>query len=236
MRGRVINWVFVDAVVVVLIALAVTIWAWFAPQPERAVAAATAAVAVATLGLAGATLYLASVALKEMEEGRQSAQETIRALQRPLLVPVGTFGLDPWPDAANFWGVPDRHLLIANVGSGVGTNVRGVLLTRSDAVPYRGPVFSIDFGRPLAKGQEETLLFKTGGILVPMSANIAGVSLFARPDPFYFLRLTLTYWDIFGSKHVSIFDLNQNQGWEQVHISEASQDLSDIDENSALSP
>jgi hypothetical protein len=94
----------------------------------------------------------------------------------------------------------------------------------------------MDFGRPLAKDEAEGFLFRAGGILVPASANIAGVALFARPDDFYFLRLTLTYWDIFGCKHVSIFDLNQNQGWEQVHISEASQDLSDIDESLSVNP
>jgi hypothetical protein len=111
---RVPRWVVVDAVLVVLIAVGVTIWAWSGPEPDRAVAAATAGVTVATLGLAGATLYLAFVALNEMEEGRKRAQETLRASQRPLLVPTGAFGLDPWPNAADFWAVLDGYLRIAN--------------------------------------------------------------------------------------------------------------------------
>jgi len=234
---RFVCWVVVGAVIIVLIISGVTIWAWLGPDPNRVGATATVAVAGGTLALALATLVLAGVAFNQMKEERKRAQETQRASLRPLLIPVNPLGLVPNPDndaVAEFWSGSGRlsghEVEIENVGSGVATNVCGVILPPIEPTPDTDKVFSMRLPRPIANGQPLHGHFEIGAILIFPGNHIENISLFAPKNPFYLLRLTLTYWDVLGLKHASVFDLNRNLVWEQVAIlNEISQDLRDID-------
>jgi hypothetical protein len=183
-------------------------------------------VATGTYALALVTLILAGVAFLEMREGRERAQETQRASFRPLVIPIGSLGLNPFSDMAAFWSALGHTVEIKNVGSGVATNVRGVILPST----YIGRVFSMDLFCPVAKDETLQGHFKAGAIQIEPGDQIEGFSLFAPQDPYYYFRLSLTYWDIFGFKHTSIFDHTMNRVWKQVAIrNEILHDLAEID-------
>lgn len=192
-------------------------------------------VAEGTFALALVTFWLVIVAFNEMQEGRRRTQETQRASLRPLLIPVSALGLGPDPDEGAFWRKAEHIIRIKNVGNGVATNVQGVMLPRIDAGLRTEALHSTRCFRPIGTGEDGLDGHFTWGI-IPMSrdAQIKGVPLSAlREDRnrYCLLRLTLTYWDILGLRHASIFDLvgnvplnaglplnTQELIWEQVAI------------------
>lgn len=197
-------------------------WAVLALDPD-------VAVGVGTFVLAAVTLELALVAFCQMSDARKQALETQRVSLRPLLVPMGSLGLGPFSDMAAFWSMPSQSVEIKNVGSGVATNVRGVILPAIEPSPSTRLVFSRSLPFPVAKGDYVEGLFETGAIVISAGDHIDNVSLYAPKDQNYHVRLTLTYWDTLGSKHASIFDLAKNGAWKQVAIlNDISEDLDDL--------
>jgi hypothetical protein len=186
--------------VLVLMTLAGIVWTWL--EDDR--------VGVGTFALALATFILAVVSFYEMQESRKRAQEDRRAAFRPLLIPTEEMG--PWtdPDTARYWNSSQCMNTIRNVGTGVATNVKGVILPPTEPAPSTDLVFSASVFRPLAADESMSVLFEKGAILVFRGNQIANVPLFATASSHHMLRLTLTYWDILGLKHASIFDLTKD--------------------------
>lgn len=150
-------------------------------------------IAEGTLVLALVTFWLVVVAFSEMRDGQNRAEESKRALFRPLLIPVGSLGLNQQSNEADFWDVNATHKVeVRNVGNGVATNVQAVILSRRDPTPWTSQVFSMWLSRPLAKHEELGGQFAIGKLLIPLRTQIIDVSLFAPKNTFYFFRLTLT--------------------------------------------
>src|SRR4051794_26776821 len=76
--------------IIVVASLGSIVWAATSSTEHLVVTAnATIALAFTTFFLGTATLVLAVVAFNELREGQKRAQETQRALWRPLVVPTG---------------------------------------------------------------------------------------------------------------------------------------------------
>ena len=176
------------------------------------------AVAIGTFVLGGATLLLALVAFYQVQDTKDQHLETQRASVRPLLVPMGTLGLGPSSNLADFWSRFEHTVGVRNHGNGVATNVRGVMLPSIEPHPSTNLVFSMALPFPIGKGEGVPGQFETGGILILPGDRIAKVPLHSHKDLDCYVRLTLTYWDILGSKHASVFDFTKNGTWKQVAI------------------
>lgn len=145
------------------------------------------------------------------------------AMWRPLLFP---FGLDRQE------GQSQEVINIRNVGTGTALNIRGVIFghkpTHLDEMdgflkslwfanplpPGDPPVVALSLqGRPRFKGDSEignmhqTCIFYAP-VRTPEELN-KGLAPIVQ-------RLTLTYHDIFGLKHASIFDRTHLKAWEFV--------------------
>lgn len=203
--------------------------------------------AIATILAAFATLCAVLVALFGMryeriraQEDRKDAQakflEAQYATNRPLLIPLelyvhNTPGIIDW-DAAQF-------IKIHNGGTGIATNVWGVLMPPASVLSISNQ-HHIQFWIPLRPGVDSSediigTLFTRGGTLFSCDDKIGEYTLCipeiqkGRGDRT--ARLTLTYSDIFGRRHASIFDYTNTGNWVQVDIlTNIQQRLDEIDQ------
>jgi hypothetical protein len=203
---------------------------------------ATSVNALAGIAVATLTLAFVAVAFFQMWDNRSHVQEAQEAQLRPLLVPRLILPMDLWQ------GYPNRehHLDIQNVGNGVATNVSGVILppaySRHD-VPQQ---FFLRLQFPLARGETTNGLFKSGGTIFTAEETIAGIQLGVplerAPEPPTSLpnlisrrdrcvaRLTISYRDMLGLKHASVFDLTQTGVWVCIELpSRITHDIDDLD-------
>lgn len=182
--------------------------------------------AAATLGMAVATVEVAIVALVSMYQGQKQATEALYALNRPILVPRSDFTAEEPFD----WNVQGRGCDIQNAGNGVALNVFGVIFPpaalQSQPRYWTRPPF------PILSHKRANVWFEQGGTLLSRHHQIGphplfvpddrapeqGVPNFYRRGPRCQARLTLTYTDIFGRRHASIFDYTIMHKWECVAI------------------
>src|SRR5258708_23994488 len=123
---------------------------------------------------------------------------------------------------------------LTNVGAGVAMNVRGVVFGPEPTMPQGMPpaIHSLSAAAPMPPGQPLPVVAKRGfsGLKVQGTDSfVPGYTLYApaaeqltpgessgivgSASPVQF-RLTLTYHDLFGRIHGSVYDYTGTNGWE----------------------
>jgi hypothetical protein len=224
---------------------------WLA-NPVGLAASATTVAALATLlavivGLRGIVVgrALAHEAFEQAErvrdEARQQFLETQYNTSRPLLVPAVPDLTEQYEaeEPITFdWESDTSFVTIQNVGTGIATDIWIALLPPAP-LPEGTSHYVSRLGSPLAAGsnpvrvylRQETVLFREGNRLGAYALAVPSArdnDLSERADRFL-ARLSITYHDIFGRKHASIFDLNDRNLWVNVaFLAAISHDLGDI--------
>ena len=179
--------------------------------------------------VAAGTLALAAAAFFQIRESRKQAVEWRRAAIRPIVVPRSKL---PANDSDMWGGSNNCHSIkLQNVGSGVATNIWGVILPRVNFSPVPGrlpPQFYWRSLFPIAKEETAEVAFLQGGTTFSGRDRLEGHALGApeqgptgAPTPpgyLYIARLTLTYSDISGLRHGAIFDLAATGVWTTVAL------------------
>jgi hypothetical protein len=235
---------------IVLVGLIVGIFAYFISNPFQAwvqtwlgnpvglAASATTVAALATLlavvvGLRGIYVgrALAHEAFEQTEkaqaEGREQFLQAQYNASRPLLIPAAgdlseaREAEEPIPFEWN----TSLFVTIQNVGTGIATNIRMIVLPPAPA-PEEVYPYVCRLSSPLPDRSDPVKVYLNPGAtqyresdriqgypLYPGPAQAAGSA--DRPDHFL-ARLCITYQDIFGRKHASIFDLSSWGIWVSV--------------------
>jgi hypothetical protein len=208
-------------------------------DPIGLVALATTVAAIATLlavivGLRG--IYVGRALAQEAFEQAEKAQEEHRQefleaqynASRPLLVPAAADlseirELDE-PMAFD-WNSPNTFVTLQNVGNGVATNIWLVALPPAPA-PADASQYICRLGTPLpAESDPAKVYLRQSAPVFAEHHHIKGHTLHIPPeraasqaDPadHFLARLSITYQDIFGRKHASIFDLSDWGIWVNV--------------------
>ena len=186
-------------------------------------------------------------AQEAQEEARRQFLEAQYAASHPLIVPiVPEAGFEQLSKLqAQFpWNAPFVDIKIRNVGTGIATNVWGVVMP-SEPMPNSAFQFSHRYACPLSVNEEEVAYFTKGGTLFTCDDKIGQYTLCVpkerAPEEGFantndrrdrcVVRLTLTYADIFGRKHASIFDYTLTNMWVCVaFIPDIEHDLGEMDE------
>ena len=208
-------------------------WAWLSSEQTRINA-------IASLAVALATLFLATVAFVQILESREQIRRAEYASLRPLLVPDTSFDNEQLHDNE----IVQIFFDVRNVGSGVATNVWGVILPLPESETITTNQWCARPDNPLAANDPSRLVFSKGTIF-GQNDRIDGVSLVPQKilspnsplvrDDRYAARLTLTYSDVFGLKHAAFFDLTTNNKWVCFAVrNEISKDLSDLNSKKSI--
>jgi len=230
---------------------------WIA-RPDGLAATATTVAALATLfavvvGLRGIIIGrdLADAAYRQAEKAIKDNRNQFLQAQfnasRPLIVPMAGDARESSEseEPIDFdWTADYRFVTIQNVGAGPATNIWLTLLPPAPP-PDDNARYSSRLGTPLVPGGEplrvyvqhgtslfdETDRLQEYGLYVPTEQ---ATSASGRADRFI-ARLCLSYQDIFGRKHASIFDLSDRGVWvNQAFLSGIELDLADL--NAAKKP
>ena len=161
------------------------------------------------------------------------AQETQYAQDKPVLIPLSALPLSVGElDYTN----SELPLDLMNVGTGVALNISGVLVPPKD-IPRKPYSFSNQ--AHLLQGKEVKVFFHIGQFLFfteqdkfgeyhlwPSSElTQAGTAKRRR----YAARLTLTYIDMYGNQHATIYDYTDVNEWKLVALFRVQHDLDDMD-------
>ncbi|MGD0172866.1 MAG: hypothetical protein ABSC61_00315 [Anaerolineales bacterium] len=189
---------------------------------------------LAAIGVVVATLVLAFFTYLSVRQARDAQ----RALVRPILIPTNI------PNTEDLINAQQRQFDIKNVGSGVATDIWGVLFPYSDSLPWVPPQLSLRYNLPLQSGETVAMIFKTGGtmftvrdrigresITVPSKlATESGVPNLNDRYERVIARLTLTCRDSLSLKHSYIYDLDSLDHWVSVNNRYSiRKDLRDLD-------
>lgn len=222
-------------------------------DPAGLAATATTVAALATLlavivGLRGITIgrELAREAFEQAEQAREeSRQQFLEALyndSRPLVVPTAPDLTEQYEaeEPITFdWNASTTFVTIQNVGAGVATNIWIAILPPASA--EGGAQYVSRLGSPLAAGSspvkvylgQGALLFRESDRLNEHSLSLPAEGSQGRGDHFL-ARLSITYQDIFGRKHASIFDLSDRGLWVNVaFVANVARDLGEINSGRA---
>ena len=183
------------------------------------------------------------IAQETLAESRSQAQETLYALNRPILTPRAPL---PLRDNNLDWDAQHHTIKIRNVGTGVALHVWGVLLApkkqETSDIPSQYclrahvPIAQEDnhldtfYIKGETKFRGDELIENRDGMaehycLCPPSVNPSSDGLEGK----YVARLTLTYRDVFGRKHASIYDHTDRHRWTfVVHLDDIRNDLEDL--------
>ena len=197
---------------------------------EIAVAIATSIAAIASGLAAGAALWVANLTRKEVRTSQEQvsvSNETRYDQQRPLLIPSSAYSM--------------KKGMVQNEGTGLALTLRGVFFGMHCA-PDDPPTSQVlaELG-PLRAGSGLEFAMS------PSKLRIRGGSTLDREGKYSFLpgpldeaeqqslvlpragRLTITYRDMFGRRHASIFDYREQIGWEYVvFLSGIDRDILDL--------
>src|SRR5258708_23520914 len=201
-------------------------------RPDGLAATAKTVAALATLfavivGLRGISIgrELAQDAQRQAQEALEEGRNQFLAAQyndnRPLLVPSAgdsneqNYG-EPEPIVFD-WNADIMFVNIQNVGTGIATNIWLTLLPPAPA-PESSYQYVSQLRLPVVSDSDPLKIYLQHGIsLFNENDRLNEYSLFvpqeraagstARADRFI-ARLSITYHDIFGRKHASIFDIN----------------------------
>jgi hypothetical protein len=175
--------------------------------------------------------------MKVSQDQIRQAAEAQYDNQRPLLVPDGVL---PVKDAPSSYDIEDQHpwldfepsecvVTLANVGTGIALNVWGIIMgpepgSVTSDYPQR---YTLNVMPVLHCGPREVVKAPKAGPILLGTAMIgehqlyapkvpAHIDRFQKGTPVIVARLTLTYHDIFGHKHATIFDYLAWGQWRYV--------------------
>lgn len=220
-------------------------------NPTGLAATATAIAALATLlavivGISGIRIGRALAheayeqAEKSLEAGRQQFLEAQYNASRPLLIPTAPDLSEQYEteEPITFDWNANSFVTIQNVGTGIATNIWIAILPPAP-VPGSTAQYVSRLGSPLPAASGPVKVYLRQSALFSESDSLKGYSLTVPPDraaspadraDSFLARLSITYHDIFGRKHASIFDLSDRGLWVNVaFLPEIERDLSDID-------
>ncbi len=197
------------------------------------------AIAIAAFVAAGVALYgLRDSSAKFRQQFVQAqtiAQETQYAQYRPILTPFSTLPLHMGELDIT---VSELPLTLVNVGTGTALNTWGVLVPPK-YVPLRP--YSFRNQVPLLQENRAEVRFHFGRFLFTEKDKIGAYDLMpsselTREDGTgrrlrYAARLSLTYLDVFGNKHATIYDLTDENEWKFVADVRVQRDLDDMDKD-----
>jgi hypothetical protein len=233
----------IASVLIWIVGLALILFAFLEPIGSGRVGViASILVAIGTLQLALVSYWQTKQLRSQFAESQQSAlrlfTESQHSSLRPILIPHGSL---PKKD---LWNQSDFKLFIANAGGGVATNILGVLLPPEEERNVLPQQFFMRMLTPLAASHSLGTIFHIGGTKLSYTHTISGYSfcvprkhkparelrdIYSVEDP-RLARLTLTYVDVFGDKHASIWDMSTSGAWVEVAILQnILKDIYDID-------
>jgi len=194
-------------------------------------------------GVAIGTLILAIVAIVAILQNRSQARDDWLHTQqlateerqhqiRPIIVPVGEFTPSPatlgsalyQPNGIGIWTHQGKiELTLQNMGGGVAVNVHCVLYGPEGILTYQ--FVSWDNG-PVGNNPVQILFEHPKQLHLAPDDSIDGVhplydtspTLSSNPIEYRIACLTVTYHDLFGIKHVSIFNYTLEHRWVCVTI------------------
>jgi len=194
---------------------------------------------IATIAVALATVVLAAITYLSVREVRHGQ----RALSHPILVPTNV------PNQKDLVNATERPIDVANVGTGVATDIWGVLFPQSTPQPWVPRQLSLRHTLPLRSGEVRAMTFSAGGTMFTEKDRIGPFLLTVPPElapergfpnPLdrrerVIARLTLTCRDSFGLRHAAVFDLDWLGHWVSVATSrQVRRDLRDLDAGKGL--
>ena len=179
--------------------------------------------------------YNQQLAQESWERSQELASQDRQHQSRPIVVPVGEFTPPPVPlrsddfhstDGRVNWGFQDSVTLpLQNMGGGVALNVHCILY--GSEPPHNLQFVSWDNGPIGTGGNPVPVIFEhPQGLWLNPSDSIDGShSLFdtsldslSNPAKDRIACLTITYHDLFGNKHMSIFNYTLEHRWLFVTI------------------
>ena len=182
-------------------------------------------------------------AREAIAESQAQSLATLYALSCPILAPRTPLSLR---NNDLDWDPQHYTVKIKNVGTGVALNVWGVLLPPKQAETVNLPrQYCLRSHTPVSQGDKDIdTYFLSGEIplrtdemiekrngtteqysLCPPSVDLPSDGVDRR----YVARLTLTYRDVFGRKHASIYDHTNQHRWKfVVHLDDIRNDLEDM--------
>ena len=184
------------------------------------------------------------IAQDALAQSRTQSLETLYALNRPILAPRMPLSLR---NNDLDWDSQHYTVKVRNVGTGVALNVWGVLLPPKQAETVDPPQqYCLKSHAPISQEDkdidtyfleekifrgDEMIAHREGTTeqysLCPPLVDLPQDSVDGRLG--YVARLTLTYRDVFGRKHASIYDHTDRHRWKfVVHLDDIRNDLEDM--------
>ena len=206
---------------------------------------------------AGAAIWLGFLnrdLVKQSIADVQEAREARYDQYRPILV----YGPAVFsPEVKNVLGYAEQlyadlsvekmPILLSNIGTGPALDVLAVLFGPTPRGPSEEQAhIYFKYSGPITSGGREGEIGHQGGLLISGDALVGRekkYTLYAPPrpspkdpadgvTPYIVARLTITYHDIFGRKHASIFDYTSQEEWLSVDegfFPSIPQDLKDLE-------
>jgi hypothetical protein len=157
---------------------------------------------------------------------------------RPILYPGGD--LEKFVDRTSGkihvqWGYQNQEMAgLCNIGVGPAFNIYGVLFgppVNSQPPQERYVLWNYPALSPGVPGDKITL---SPGSSIASDTTIKGFTLYVPDDEDHvgtLARFTLTYHDVFGRKHASIYDYHSVMGWiSRGHFSDIEKDVYELDQ------
>lgn len=214
----------------------------------------TALAAVAAAGFAGWLVFVGqrqvAIGQQQVAVSQEQAKQSLELLydsRRPILMPVSALPLSEQSNQRHFdFRQAECPIALRNIGSGVAVNIRAVLFPPD---PGDSPIHvdrqTLWYGEPLEAQQSIETKTNTGMTSINGNAVIGAepntFTLFAPPVPTggdrmmldipgMAARLTITYHDVYGRKHASVFDFTDLGRWHGVRfLIDVPKDIEDLD-------
>lgn len=222
--------------------------AWVAAIAAWVAAFAALVTMILTVVLAVANQHMA----KANRDLVRIGQEQLQVQHRPMLTVSGELRFQEGNASWLTWDESDRTLSLRNVGAGVAFNIASVIYG-SESYPL-GDISSNKrdsttkdihwtcwLGTPIAPNESASVLHKIGnGVFFESYKKIGAYSLNAPALPSFgqsfhgaashLARAVVTYHDVSGQKHASIFDYVQHIGWQLIaFLPNITEDLHDLE-------
>ena len=202
---------------------------------------AIAITAAATVAIAVFAIPTIQAYRKQVEIGQEQvriSQEQLFNQVRPVLYPVGDLEKIIDRSAGKFhinWDYQNQEIDgLRNIGVGPAFNIYGILFSppvNSQPPRMRYAVWNYPALTPGVPGDKITL---SPGSHISSDTLIKGYTLYVPDDEDHLgvvARFTLTYHDVFGRKHASIYDYHSQIGWiSRGHFSDIEYDIYELDQ------
>jgi hypothetical protein len=197
--------------------------------------------AVATVAIAIFAIPTIQAYRKQVDIGQAQVkvgQEQLFNQARPVLYPVGDLEKIVDRSAGKYhiqWGYQNQEIDgLRNIGVGPAFNIYGTLFgppVNSQPPRERYVVWNYPALTPGVPGDKITL---SPGSHITSDTTIKGYTLFVPDDEDHvgvIARFTLTYHDVYGRKHASIYDYHSQIKWiSRGHFSAIEEDIYELDQ------